>query len=119
MFRKSSDRTLSRDRKLMSAACIETEMRSALPRVLEGFTPKEIAHRLRQERIEVTEYAAKGWKRGNHLPQAHIMVALERAYPELADEMRRIRDLPGENPEDVASLAEEFVQRIRALRGRI
>ncbi len=117
MFRKSSDRTLSHDGKPMSAACIETEMRAALPRVLEGITPKAIARRLRQERIEVTEYAAKGWKRGNHLPQAHIMVALERAYPGLAAEMRRIRDLPGDNPEEVVALGKLFLAEIRARRG--
>ncbi len=87
---------------------IERQMRAVLPHVLRNWPPKAIA-----KLVDATPRAAKAWKEGDCLPQAVHMTALEMALPEFAEEMRRIRALPGENPIPVADLAKQLAQALK------
>jgi hypothetical protein len=84
---------------------VEREMREILPRVLAHEPCKIIAFK-----AGALPRTAKAWKRGDHLPQAHHMLMLERAYPELAAEMRRLRFLQADMDPRAEDLAAQLVR---------
>lgn len=84
---------------------VEREMRAILPRVLQHESAKIIAFK-----AGALPRTAKAWKQGDHLPQAHHMLMLERAYPELASEMRRLRALQADFDPRAEELAAQLVR---------
>ena len=105
--RKPFDRNFPHTERKMSVVVqsVEHEMREILPRILRGVPPKLI-----HKQTGATPRACKGWIDGDHLPQAHHMLMIERAYPELASEMRRLRALEAEDDWAATQLANEIVR---------
>ena len=107
MFRSKRDGDFLSGARGMNAIAfnVEREMRAIIPRVLQHEPCKIIAFK-----AGAFPRTAKAWKNGDHLPQAHHMLMLERAYPEIAAEMRRLRALQADHDPRAEELAAQLVK---------
>jgi len=83
---------------------LEQDFREPLPRALKGEPAKVIALK-----SGATPRTAKAWKGGDNLPQAHHMLMLAKAYPEIGAAVRQWLDSHvAEEPAEAERLLREI-----------